>query len=235
MRPCPSNGEQMNILLLEDDKVLSSWTVRALGDAGHVVDHLEDGRSALIAATTRDYDLLILDRMVPELDGMSVLRTIRASKLQVPVLMLTALGDVEDRVDGLETGADDYLTKPFAQSELLARVMALGRRNIAADAAAPSMLRHNDLELDLLKQKCRRGGQAIDLNPKELRLLEAFMRAPGRVLTRAMLLERVWQLNFDPGTNVVDTHVSRLRAKVDRPFKVALIRTVRGSGYVLGD
>ncbi|WBU53057.1 response regulator transcription factor [Paracoccus sp. SCSIO 75233] len=225
----------MNILLLEDDKVLAEWTIRSLSNSGHVVDHLEDGRSALIAATTRDYDLIILDRMVPELDGMAVLRTLRASKVAAPVLMLTALGDVEDRVEGLEAGADDYLTKPFAQSELLARVMALGRRNLAAEATEPSLLRYADLELDLLRQKCRRAGRALDLNPKELRLIEAFLRAPGRVLTRTMLLERVWQLNFDPGTNVVDTYVSRLRAKIDRPFPVALIRTVRGAGYVLGD
>lgn len=224
----------MNILLLEDDRDLSDWVVTCLTTAGHVVDPFEDGASALIAATTREYDVLVLDRMVPELDGLSVVKTLRAAKKTTPILMLTALSDVEDRVEGLESGADDYLTKPFAQTELLARVIALGRRGAGTAEAAPSTLTHLDLQLDLLKQQCTRAGQVIDLNPKEIRLLEALMRAPGRVLTRSMLLEKVWQINFDPSTNVVDTHISRLRAKVDKPFETALIRTVRGAGYVFG-
>lgn len=223
----------MNILLLEDEAELAAWIHKSLTEAGHSVDHFGDGRSALIAATTHEYDLLVLDRMVPELDGLSVLRTLRATRAQVLVLMLTALGDVADKVEGLEAGADDYLAKPFAQSELLARVMALGRRG-GPSQTAPTSLSHEDLHLNLLSQSCTRAGQAIDLNPKEIRLLEALMRNKGRVMTRAMLLERVWQISFDPSTNVVETHVSRLRAKVDKPFDKALIETVRGAGYVFG-
>lgn len=223
----------MNILLLEDDDDLAIWVTKSLTEAGHTVDHFTDGKSALIAATTHDYDLLILDRMVPELDGLSVVKTLRSTRSDVPVLMLTALGDVADKVEGLEAGADDYLSKPFAQSELLARVMALGRRG-GPSQAGPTSLSHEDLHLNLLSQTCTRAGQALDLNPKEIRLLEALMRNKGRVMTRAMLLERVWQINFDPSTNVVETHVSRLRAKVDKPFDKPLIETVRGSGYVFG-
>lgn len=223
----------MNILLLEDEADLAAWVTKILTEAGHVVDGFTDGKTALIAATTHDFDLLILDRMVPELDGLSVLKTLRATGSSVPTLMLTALGDVADKVEGLEAGADDYLAKPFAQTELLARVMALGRRGGPAQSE-PSSLSHGDLHLDLLSQICTRAGQKLDLNPKEIRLLEALMRNKGRVMTRAMLLERVWQISFDPSTNVVETHVSRLRAKVDKPFEKALIETVRGSGYVFG-
>lgn len=223
----------MNILLLEDEAELAAWVEKSLTEAGHTVDHFADGKSALIAATTQEYDILVLDRMVPELDGLSVLKTLRSTRSEVPVLMLTALGDVADKVEGLEAGADDYLTKPFAQTELLARVMALGRRG-GPSQSEPSSLSHEDLHLNLLSQTCTRAGQVIDLNPKEIRLLEALMRNKGRVMTRAMLLERVWQISFDPSTNVVETHVSRLRAKVDKPFDKALIETVRGSGYVFG-
>lgn len=224
----------MNILLLEDDADLADWAAGLLQAAGHSVDHIADGKSALIAATTRPYDLLVLDRMVPELDGLSLVRTLRAARNQTPILLLTALGDVDDKVEGLEAGADDYLAKPFAQSELLARVMALGRRGGPADEGEPTALSHADIRLDLLTQTCTRAGQTIDLNPKELRLLETFMRNKGRVMTKAMLLERVWQINFDPSTSVVETHVSRLRAKVDKPFDTPLIQTVRGAGYVFG-
>lgn len=223
----------MNILLLEDEAELAIWIEKILREAGHKVDHFADGKSALIAATTQEYDLLVLDRMVPELDGLSVVKTLRSTRSNVPVLMLTALGDVADRVEGLEAGADDYLAKPFAQTELLARVMALGRRGGPAQTE-PTSLSHEDLHLNLLSQTCTRAGEAIDLNPKEIKLLEALMRNKGRVMTRAMLLERVWQISFDPSTNVVETHVSRLRAKVDKPFDKALIETVRGTGYVFG-
>lgn len=224
----------MKILLLEDELSLAEWVRSSLEASGHSVDHFADGKSALIAATTRDYDLLVLDRMVPELDGLAVVKTLRSTKSSVPILMLTSLGDIEDRVEGLEAGADDYLPKPFAQSELSARVMALGRRGGQADTAEATTLVYKDLLLDLLKQTCTRAGQPLDLNPKEIRLLEAFMRAKGRVLTRVMLLERVWNINFDPSTNVVETHVSRLRTKVDKPFDVPYIETVRGAGYVFG-
>lgn len=223
----------MNILLLEDEAELATWIEKSLREAGHTIDHFTDGKSALIAATTQEYDVLILDRMVPELDGLSVVKTLRSTRSSVPVLMLTALGDVADRVEGLEAGADDYLAKPFAQTELLARVMALGRRG-GPSQAEPTSLNHEDLHLNLLSQSCTRAGEVIDLNPKEIRLLEALMRNKGRVMTRAMLLERVWQISFDPSTNVVETHVSRLRAKLDKPFEKPLIETVRGAGYVFG-
>ncbi|MEP3279550.1 MAG: response regulator transcription factor [Stappiaceae bacterium] len=222
----------MKILLLEDDTEIGSWTRDGLTRSGHVVDWLESGREALVAATTRNYDLLILDRMVPELDGLSVLCAIRAAKDATPVLLLTALGDVDDRVEGLHAGADDYLPKPFAFSELDARVAALGRRNTELGQAEMTKLVVGDIHLDLLKQRCTRQGQSIDLNAKEFRLLEAFLRSQGRVLTRTMLLEKVWDMNFDPTTSVVETHVSRLRGKIEKPFGDTVIRTMRGAGYV---
>jgi DNA-binding response OmpR family regulator len=222
----------MKILLLEDDKEIGAWTRDGLTQSGHVVDWLENGRDALIAATTQNYDLLILDRMVPEFDGLSVLRAIRAAKDTTPALLLTALGDVDDRVEGLQSGADDYLPKPFAFSELDARVAALGRRNTDAAAATVTKLVAGDIHLDLLKQRCTRQGTTIELNAKEFRLLEAFMRSGGRVLTRTMLLEKVWDMNFDPTTSVVETHVSRLRGKIEKPYGDTVIRTMRGAGYV---
>lgn len=225
----------MHMLLLEDNTEISKWIIDGLTASGHIVDHFETGPDALFAATTRDYDVLILDRMVPDLDGLSVLKALRAAKRTTPTLMLTALGEVDDRVAGLEAGADDYLSKPFAMSELQARVMALGRRISAVQVSDETRLTYKDLELDLLSHTCWRGGQKIDLHAKEIRLLEVFLRNKGRVLTRAMLLERVWAINFDPETNVVNTNVSRLRVKIDKPFETSLIRTIRGAGYVLGD
>lgn len=228
--------QPMNILLLEDDKDIQSWIEKGLTASGHVIDCFESGRDALIAATTREYDLLILDRMVPELNGLSVLRTYRQTGQSMPVLMLTALGDTDDKVEGLEAGADDYLTKPFAFSELQARVMALGRRGAPTVATGPDpVLRCADLELNLFTQKCKRAGQIIPLNAKEIRLLEALLRNKGRVVTRAMLLERVWNINFDPSTSVVETLVSRLRSKIDKPFEKQLLKTLRGTGYVIED
>lgn len=226
----------MNILLLEDDKDIQSWIEKGLLASGHVLDCFESGRDALIAATTRDYDLLILDRMVPDLDGLSLLRTYRQTGQATPVLMLTALGDTDDKVEGLEAGADDYLTKPFAFSELQARVMALGRRGTPTVTQGPDpVLRCADLELNLYSQKCKRAGQVIPLNAKEIRLLEALLRNKGRVVTRTMLLERVWNINFDPSTSVVETLVSRLRSKIDKPFDKQLLKTLRGTGYTLED
>ncbi|MCG7522007.1 response regulator transcription factor [Ruegeria sp. Ofav3-42] len=222
----------MQILLLEDDPEIGDWIQCGLKRSGQVVDWFSNGREALIAATTSDYDVVILDRMVPELDGLSVLKTMRSARIETPVLFLTALGDVEDRVEGLEAGADDYLAKPFAFSELEARVAALGRRanrKLTTDAVS---LSSKDIHLDLLKQKCTRRGVAVDLNTKEFRLLEAFMRSKGRILTRNMLLEKVWGLNFDPTTSVVETHVSRLRSKIEKPFGDQVIKTVRGTGYL---
>jgi len=222
----------MKILLLEDDKEIGRWVQDGLNRSGHVVDWVENGRDALVAATTQDYDLMVLDRMPPELDGMSVLRAVRASKNTTPVLFLTALGDVDDRVEGLQAGADDYLTKPFAFSELDARVSALGRRNTDTSGSEPTSLSAGDITIDLLKQQCTRRGEHVVLNTKEFRLLEAFIRSNGRVLTRNMLLEKVWDMNFDPTTSVVETHISRLRAKIEKPYGDQIIRTIRGAGYV---
>ena len=222
----------MKILLLEDDSEIGAWVRDGLVRSGHVVDWLESGREALVAATMGEYDVLVLDRMVPELDGLSVLKALRSAKVATPALILTALGDVDDRVEGLQSGADDYLPKPFAFSELEARVAALGRRSTPAAGLDGSMLQAGDIQLDLYRHKCRRQNREIDLNAKEFRLLETFMRAKGRVLTRNMLLEKVWDLSFDPTTSVVETHVSRLRGKIEKPFGDTVIRTIRGAGYV---
>ncbi|RJE78949.1 response regulator transcription factor [Paracoccus sp. JM45] len=222
----------MKILLLEDDAEIATWVRDGLNRSGHVVDWLDDGRDAMTAAMTQSYDLLILDRMTPGLDGLSVLRAIRAAKIGTPVLLLTALGDVDDRVEGLHAGADDYLSKPFVFSELDARVAALGRRNSTLTQADKTQLVAGDIHLDLLRQRCMRQGQQIDLNPKEFRLLEVFVCSNGRVLTRTMLLEKVWDIHFDPTTSVVETHISRLRAKIEKPFGDTVIKTKRGAGYV---
>lgn len=225
----------MRILLLEDDTQLGPWVAGGLREEGHVVDHFTDGKEALMVALAQPFDLLILDRMVPGLDGLAVLKSLRASKNPTPALFLTALGEVDARVEGFDAGGDDYLTKPFAFAELSARVNALGRRQSGeTEAAAPTVLSYADLTLDLLARTCNRQGQAIDLMAKEFKLLEYFMRRPGRLVTRTMLLEQVWDLSFDPTTSVVETHISRLRAKIDKPFDSPLIRTRRGEGYVFG-
>ena len=226
----------MRILLLEDDTQLGPWVAGGLREEGHVVDHFSDGKDALIAAMGQDFDLLILDRMVPSLDGLAVLKSLRASKNTTPALFLTALGEVDARIEGFEAGGDDYLTKPFAFVELSARVNALGRRRDGGETqeAAATTLRYGDLSLDLLARRCTRQDQGIDLMAKEFKLLEYFMRRPGRLVTRTMLLEQVWDMSFDPTTSVVETHISRLRAKIDKPFKDALLRTRRGEGYVFG-
>jgi len=226
----------MRILLLEDDKDLGPWIAKGLREEGHVIDHFPDGKDALLAAMGQDYDLLILDRMVPSLDGLSVLKSLRASKNTTPAIFLTALGEVEDRVEGFEIGGDDYLTKPFAFIELSARVNALGRRRTGGEenSSETTVLRYGDLSLDLLARSCERQGKAIELMAKEFKLLEYFMRRPGRLVTRTMLLEQVWDMSFDPTTSVVETHISRLRAKIDKPFPEELLRTRRGEGYVFG-
>jgi DNA-binding response OmpR family regulator len=224
----------MRILLLEDDAHLGPWVAGGLREEGHVVDHFTEGKEALIAAMGQDYDLLVLDRMVPGLDGLSVLKSLRASKNTTPALFLTALGEVDSRVEGFEAGGDDYLTKPFAFVELSARVNALGRRRDGGAPGEQTTLRFDDLSLDLIARTCQRQGQAIDLMAKEFKLLEYFMRRPGRLVTRTMLLEQVWDMSFDPTTSVVETHISRLRAKIDKPYGSELIRTRRGEGYVFG-
>lgn len=225
----------MHVLLLEDNDEIGRWISQSLEAAAHVVDLFTTGPEALFAVTTREYEVMILNRMVPDLDGLSLLKALRAANDNTPALMLTAMSEIEDRVAGLEAGADDYLVKPFAASELLARVMALGRRNTKAQEKQTTKLVCRDLELDLLRRSCKRGGQKIELHAKELKMLETFMCNTGGVLTRTMLLERVWNINFDPETNVVDTNVSRLRSKIDKPFDTPLIRTIRGEGYVFGD
>ena len=226
----------MRILLLEDDAQLGSWVTNGLREEGHVVDHFADGKEALIAAMGQDYDVLVLDRMVPGLDGLAVLKSLRASKNTTPALFLTALGEVDARIEGFDAGGDDYLTKPFAFAELSARVGALGRRGDGAPTKAETqtLLQHADLHLDLLSRTCKRQGQEIELMAKEFKLLEYFMRRPGRLVTRTMLLEQVWDMSFDPTTSVVETHISRLRTKIDKPFDTQLIRTRRGEGYVFG-
>lgn len=226
----------MRILVLEDDNQLGPWVTSGLKEEGHVVDLFPDGKEALMAAMGQEYDLLILDRMVPGLDGLAVLKSLRASKNTTPALFLTALGEVDARVEGFEAGGDDYLTKPFAFAELSARVNALGRRrdSAGAETVESTTLRYGDLSLDLVARHCERQGQAIELMAKEFKLLEYFMRRPGRLVTRTMLLEQVWDMSFDPTTSVVETHISRLRTKVDKPFDGELIRTRRGEGYVFG-
>ncbi len=221
----------MRILIIEDDDSVGRYVARGLHEEGHTPELCTDGRDGLIRATTEPFDVLVVDRMLPGLDGLAPVRTLRASGGKVPVLFLTALGDVEHRVEGLESGGDDYLTKPFHFSELLARVSALHRRH--TQDAPETVLRVADLELDLLAREARRGGKTIALQTREFQLLEFLMRHAGQVVTRTMLLERVWEVHFDPQTNVIDVHVSRLRNKIDRDFSPPLIHTVRGAGYVL--
>ncbi|MDB5426278.1 MAG: DNA-binding response regulator [Phenylobacterium sp.] len=221
----------MKLLIVEDDKEAAAYLKRALSEVGHTVDATSTGRSGLMLAAGETYDVIILDRMLPEIDGLAILRTIRASGVKTPVLLLTALGGIDDRVEGLEAGGDDYLVKPFALAELLARVNALARRPPTQEVRTE--LSVADLRLDLLKRTVTRGGQRIELQPREFQLLEYLLRHAGRVVTRTMLLESVWDFHFDPKTNIVETHMSRLRGKVDRGHAHELIHTVRGAGYVL--
>jgi len=222
----------MKILLIEDDPHTSAYVANGLREHGHVVDQSADGRDGLIRASGGGHDVMVIDRMLPGIDGLAIVKTIRAAGTKAPVLLLTTLGGVNDRVEGLEAGADDYLTKPFAFSELLARVNALARRPPMADEA--TTLRVGDLEMNRLRRTVTRGGVNIELQPQEFRLLEYLMRNAGQVVTRTMLLENVWEFHFDPHTSVVETHISRLRAKIDRNFGGELLHTVRGSGYILG-
>lgn len=225
----------MRILLIEDDPQTSRFIRKGLEEAGHVLDHAGDGNRGLLFALDAEHDAVIVDRMLPGLDGLSIVRSLRAANRTTPVLVLSALGEVDDRVEGLRAGGDDYLVKPFALSELSARLEALvRRRGPAAGAAAPATrLVVADLEMDLLARTVRRAGRGIELKPREFRLLEYLMRHAGQVVTRTMLLEAVWDYHFDPQTNVIDVHVSRLRRKIDRDFGAPLIHTVRGAGYVV--
>ncbi|HVW75538.1 MAG TPA: response regulator transcription factor [Rhizomicrobium sp.] len=223
----------LKILLIEDDKETSAHIVYALGKEGHEVELCHDGREGLERARSAEHGVLIVDRMLPGLDGLSLVRSLREEGSQMPVLFLTTMSGLDDRVEGLQAGGDDYLVKPFAFPELLARVNAITRRSQRSGDGEPVRLRAGDLEMDLIRRTVQRGGKAIELQAQEFRLLEFLMRNTGRVVTRAMLLEKVWDLHFDPRTNIVETHMSRLRGKVDRGFGAELIHTVRGAGYTL--
>ena len=223
----------MRVLIIEDDSEVAEFLSKGLSEHGHAVEHAADGKQGLLLAGTGEFDVIVLDRMLPELDGLSVLKRLRAAEVNTPVLILSALGDVDKRVEGLRAGGDDYLTKPFSFSELLARVEVLQRRQSSAAEPEPTTLSVGDLTLDLLARSATRADQRIDLQPREYRLLEYLMRHAGQVVTRTMLLEQVWDYNFDPQTNVIDVHISRLRSKIDRNFDEPLLHTVRGAGYMI--
>lgn len=221
----------MRILIVEDDAETRGFIARGLGEAGHQVTTAVEGRDGIFAATETEFDAIVVDRMLPGIDGLSVVKMLRAGGIVTPILMLTAMGGIEDRVEGLDSGADDYLVKPFAFSELVARINALGRR--PTSQVSPHRLAVADLELDLDRRTVTRGGRRIVLPPREFALLAELMRNPRRVMTRTMLLERVWDFDFDPKTNIVETHLSRLRSKLNAGFDSDAIETVRGAGYMI--
>ncbi|MEJ2161533.1 MAG: response regulator transcription factor [Chromatiales bacterium] len=224
----------MRVLVIEDDQDVASYIGKGLREAGHTSDHAANGKDGLFMAASESYDAMIVDRMLPGLDGLSIIRTLRASDNRTPALILSALGEVDDRVAGLQAGGDDYLVKPFAFSELVARLEALVRR-AHPETTDATTLTIADLEIDLLKREVRRGGRLLEIKPTEFRLLEYLMRHRGQVVTRTMLLEGVWDYHFDPQTNVIDVHISRLRSKIDKGFERPLLHTIRGAGYKLGD
>jgi len=221
----------MKILVVEDDPEAAAYLVKAFTEAGIVTDHAGDGDVGYHMATENNYDVMVIDRMLPKRDGLSIVSALRAKSIDTPVLILSALGQVDDRVTGLRAGGDDYLPKPYAFSELLARVEVLGRRKGSRDN--DTVYRVGDLELDRLAHEVNRAGKRITLQPREFRLLEYLMKHAGQVVTRTMLLENVWDYHFDPQTNVIDVHISRLRSKIEKGFDTALLRTVRGAGYIL--
>ncbi|MFO1170901.1 MAG: response regulator transcription factor [Hyphomicrobiaceae bacterium] len=221
----------MRILLIEDDAEVAQNVAKSLKQHGHIVEHAADGRDGLMLAIGERFDVVIVDRMLPALDGLSLIKSVRTAKIGTPMLILTTKGGIEDRVEGLEAGADDYLVKPFALAELIARVHALARRPAMTQEA--TVLTVADLTLDLVKRTVSRAGQSVDVQPQEFKLLEYMMRHAGKAVTRTMLLENVWDFHFDPRTNIVETHMSRLRSKVDRGFDLELIETIRGVGYRL--
>jgi len=223
----------LKILFVEDDDETANHVAWALRKESHIVERARDGREGHLLANTRSHDVAIVDRMLPVLDGLSLVKALRAEKWKVPVLFLTTMGNIGDRVEGLAAGGDDYLVKPFAIAELIARVYALTRRADRNGADLKTHLRVGDLELDLINHSARRAGQVIHLQAQEYRILEYLARHAGQVITRTMLLENVWQLHFDPGTNIVESHISRIRTKLDRPFSEQMIETVRHAGYML--
>jgi len=221
----------MKLLLIEDDAETAAFATRGFREHGHVVDHAPDGREGLYLATENNYDVLVVDRMLPKMDGLSLVKSLRSAKIFTPVLFLTTMSGIDDRVAGLEAGGDDYLVKPYAFSELNARVNALARRPPLSEQI--SVLKVADLEMNLLRRTVTRGGDEIDLQPREFQLLEYLLRHADQVVTRTMLLEGVWDFHFDPRTNIVETHISRLRSKINRGGDPELIHTIRGSGYSL--
>jgi two-component system OmpR family response regulator len=223
----------MRLLIIEDDRDAADYLIKAFREVGHVADHAGDGEDGLGLALDGLYDVLIIDRMLPTRDGLSVIGTLRAQGIETPVLILSALGQVDDRVKGLRAGGDDYLPKPYSFSELLARVEVLARRR--SGRGEETVYRVGDLELDRLSHRVMRGESEIVLQPREFRLLEYLMKHAGQVVTRTMLLENVWDYHFDPQTNVIDVHMSRLRSKIDKGFARPLLHTVRGAGYVIRD
>jgi two-component system OmpR family response regulator len=223
----------MRILVIEDDREAASWLVKGLAEAGHVADHAADGEQGLELALEAVHDVLIVDRMLPKFDGLTVIRKLREHNIKTPVLILSALADVDERVKGLRAGGDDYLGKPYAFAELLARVENLGHR--AKEAPLETRLRAADLEIDLLTRSVTRAGKPILLQPREFKLLEYLVRNAGHIVTRTMLLENVWDYHFDPQTNVIDVHISRLRAKIDKGHDEPILQTVRGAGYMIRD
>ena len=223
----------MRLLIVEDDSSSAAYLVKAFREEGHVADHAADGLTGYAMAESGGYDVLVVDRMLPRMDGLSLIRSLREQNDTTPVLILSALGEVDDRVKGLRAGGDDYLPKPYAFSELLARTEVLSRRRAAAAIAEPTSYRVADLELDRLSRRVTRAGEDITLQPREFRLLEYLMKHAGQVVTRTMLLENVWDYHFDPQTNVIDVHISRLRAKIDKGFREPLLHTVRGAGYMI--
>lgn len=224
----------MRVLVIEDDQDVASYLNKGLRESDYVVDHASDGKEGMMLAASEGYDVMIVDRMLPGMDGLNIIKTIRATGNQTPVLILSALGDVDARVEGLRGGGDDYLTKPFSFTELLARLDALARRTRSGNETE-TVLRVADLEMDLLARTVKRNGMTIDVQPREFRLLEYLMRNADQVVTRTMLLEKVWDYHFDPQTNVIDVHISRLRSKIDKGFEKPLLHTIRGAGYMLRD
>ncbi len=220
----------MHVLLIEDDARVAAFVAKALREEGHLVDQRADGRTGLLQASTEQYDVIVLDRMLPQVDGLKILQTLRATGDRTPVLILSALGDTDERVKGLRAGGDDYLPKPFAVSELVARVEVLGRRGPGAEEEA-ARITIGDFNLDAIGRTVTRGGRRIELTNREFRIIEYLARNAGRIVTRSMLLEQVWDYHFDPQTNIIDQHVSRLRQKLDKGFDTPLIETVRGAGY----
>jgi two-component system OmpR family response regulator len=225
----------MRILSVEDDKDILKYICKGLEQAGHTVDAADNGRDGLFLATTEQYDVIVVDRMMPQLDGITLIKTLRGAGNQTPVLILSALADVDDKVVGLRSGGDDYLTKPFAFAELQARIEVLAKRGQPSASDSEHYLRAGSLEVDLLARTVKRDGQTIELQAREFKLLVYLMRHKGQVVTRTMLLEHVWDYHFDPQTNVIDVHISRLRSKLDKGFDTPLIRTVRGAGYAISD